>query len=75
MMVSTLASKSSILAQDRRFKSNATISPSPDAYRTRSFADLSLERGHSFSHTPKLLNRSKNHLFPGPTDHNSTYNP
>ena len=69
--------KDSILPRDYRFKSSATITPSPNTYRHRSFADLTLlaERGNSFGRAPKLVDRSKNYLFPGPGTHEQVYNP
>ena len=75
-MTSTIQIKPSILARDSRFKSSATISPSPNAYRCASFADLnkSTERGSSFSKTPKLLAR-KGSAYPGPGSHTISYNP
>ena len=76
-MGSHIINKPSVLSRDTRFKSNATISPSPDSYNHSSFADInrSVDRGHSFSHAPKLLNKSKTHLFPGPGSHQPLYNP
>lgn len=69
--------KDSVVARDYRFKSSATIAPSPNAYRHRSFADLSLaeDRGKSFGKAPKLPNRNKNAYFPGPGAHEPIYNP
>ena len=75
-MTSSMVTKPTILARDSRFKSNATISPSPDSYNRHSFVDFnrSVERGHSFSHGAKLVSRSKDHLYPGPGAHQPSYN-
>ena len=63
--------KTSNVARDSRFKTSETIVPSPDAYISKSFTDLnrSLEKGHKFSHNPKLTYRNKNAEFPGPTNY------
>ena len=76
MMTSTLIHKPTIQARDSRFKSSANCSPSPDSYLNRSFVDTnsSVKRGHSFSHAPKLVTRSKTYLFPGPGAHNVKIN-
>ena len=77
MMASHIINKPSVLSRDTRFKSSATISPSPDSYHRQSFTDInrSVDRGTSFSHAPKLVNNSKTHLFPGPGAHQPIYNP
>ena len=69
--------KQSSLSKDYRFKSSATITPSPNQYKSRSFVEqtTSLERGHAFGKAPKLVDRSKKYLYPGPGTHELIYNP
>lgn len=68
-MIATTAlqSKSTIFTKDDRFKPNRSVSPSPNAYHHRSFADLnaSIERGTAFGNEQKLRRVDKMNT-PGP---------
>jgi hypothetical protein len=62
-----LLSKSTVFPRDDRFKPHRSVSPSPNAYHHRSFADLnhSLERGNVFGVAKKLQRIDKTNA-PGP---------